>query len=434
MNNPDIIVVGAGIAGLIVARELSQAGLRVTILEARERCGGRIHTFSKNEFPVAAESGAEFIHGKLKETIRLLKQYGISYSPIKGEMIQRRNGSFVKNSGFVSDHPRLLSKKLKALETDITVNDFLAQHFSGEEFLVLRKQVTSFVEGYDGADPARASTFSLREEWMKSNRKQYRVDGGYGSLIAALEADCTRAGCAFHFSKELKSVSWKVDAVEMHCTDETRFVSRVAVITVPLGILQSGAISFHPALPEEKESALRQLGFGEVMKILLYFDHAFWKDESVAERTGKKFDRLGFLFSDEIIPTWWTQYPNDVPLLTGWVGGSAAKLLSAQTDELILDQAMRVLATVFETTAPAIHRHLVSWKVMNWTSDPYSRGAYTYATVDGARHIDILGRPVENTLFFAGELFAPEAGIGLVEAAIVSGFGTAKAVLEAQKR
>ena len=79
MNNADVIIIGAGISGLVAARELCRAGQRVIILEARNRCGGRIHTLSQQEFPVIAETGAEFIHGKLPATLGLLKEYKIPY-------------------------------------------------------------------------------------------------------------------------------------------------------------------------------------------------------------------------------------------------------------------------------------------------------------------------------------------------------------------
>src|ERR1044072_5297200 len=121
MENSEIIIVGAGISGLVLARELSAAGKKVLLLEARDRIGGRIHTTEKTEFPVAAETGAEFIHGKLPKTIRLLKQYNIKFSPAKGAAWHLQDHVFKKSADFVEEHHHLLVKELKKLEEDVPV-------------------------------------------------------------------------------------------------------------------------------------------------------------------------------------------------------------------------------------------------------------------------------------------------------------------------
>jgi monoamine oxidase len=434
MESSEVIVVGAGVSGLVMARELCKAGMQVILLEARERIGGRIHTLSEEEFPTLAETGAEFIHGRLPQTIKLLKQYGIKFSRVKGEVWQLRNGELKKDYNFISDHHRLLSKKLRQLKEDIPVKKFLELNFPGEEFRSLCNSVTKFVEGYDTADVSRASTFEFREELFDAEDwKQYRVDGGYGRLIHALEEDCKKQGCIFHLSAEVKKIRWKKNEVELSCENGEKFSAKKIVITVPLGILQSGSLKFSPRLSDKAQVA-GQLGFGEVIKILLLFDEAFWKKKETQQRTEKNLKKLFFMFSDALIPTWWTQYPSEQPLLTGWISGSLAEKYRKLSEEKILNDAMDSLAQIFGEEQKELKARLRSWKIINWSHEIFTRGSYVYATVHAEQKIEQLGKPVEDTLFFAGEIFAPESGIGLVEAAVASGLKTAKMITGMQSK
>jgi monoamine oxidase len=430
MEQWNVIIIGAGISGLVAARELCNAGMRVTLLEARNRIGGRIHTTNENEFPAKAETGAEFIHGRLPQTIKLLKHYNIKFSRTKGEVWTFRNTVFEKDYDLIGEYHRLLKKKLKQLKEDIPVQQFLHLNFPGEKFQSLRNAVTKFVEGYDTADVARASTFEFREEWAEAKDwKQYRVDDGYGELINALAEDCKTKGCVFQLSTEVKEIRWKKEDAEIITAYGKKFIAQKIIVTVPLGVLQSGFLKFSPALPEKKQAA-KELGFGEIIKILLLFKNEFWKTKKIQQRTGINFRKLFFLSTDAPIAVWWTQYPDSKPLLTGWLSGSAAKKSRNLSDEKIFEKAIHSLAFIFKESEMNLKSNLLSWKIVNWSKDVFTQGSYTYATVNAEKHIETLGKPVANTLFFAGELFAPEAGIGLVEAAVVSGFKTAKLLLK----
>jgi monoamine oxidase len=430
METSEILILGAGISGLVLARELSKKGKQVILLEARERTGGRIHTI-ENEFPIPAETGAEFIHGRLSNTIKLLKNYNIAFSRTKGEIWRLRNGVYKKNADFVDEHEHLLKRKLKELEEDISVQQFLEQNFPGEEFHTLYAEVKKFVEGYDTADFTRASTFEFRKEWDETKDwKQYRIEGGYSKLTDALEKECRMNGCVFHLSTEAKEIHWKKSEVEVVCADGRKFTGQKIIITASLGVLRSGAIKFSPSL-QEKEDAIQQLGFGEIIKILLYFKEEFWKKKENRKRTGENLKKLFFMNSDAEIPTWWTQYPSEKPLITGWLSGPAVKAYMDMNEEQLLEKAIASLAFIFKESEDDLKNELLHWKINNWSKDAFSRGSYAYATVGAEKQIEILSAPVENTIFFAGELFAPESGTGLVEAAIASGLKTAKKIIAA---
>src|SRR3981189_2260916 len=157
-----IVVIGAGAAGLMAARELRLAGKKVTILEARDRCGGRIHPLPGAEFGYPAEGGAEFVHGEAPVTHGLLCEAGLSLLPIQGTQWTVEDGKFSRQDS-QDPHEAELHKALQELKDDLTVAEFLRRHFAGPEYGRLRHSIERMVEGYDAADPERASTLALRE-------------------------------------------------------------------------------------------------------------------------------------------------------------------------------------------------------------------------------------------------------------------------------
>jgi monoamine oxidase len=425
MHDHQIIIVGAGAAGLMAARTLAKSGFKVSILEGRDRIGGRIHTFDESVFSFPAEAGAEFIHGDLPVTMRLLKEAGIAYSPAEGEMWNARNGKLSHGESFLEGWP-LIMQKLKALTEDLSIEEFLITYFPGDQYIPLRKSLTGFVEGYDAADPGRASAFALREEWLSENVKQYRVQGGYQNLIKYLEKECVEAEVKIHLNTFVKEISWKENQVNVK-TEGSEFHGSKLLLTIPLGVLQAGIISFLPDLPEKTEAA-HKMGFGSVIKILLGFKSRFW--ENVRDKDGSNLKHLGFLFSDEPVPTWWTQYPNDTAMLTGWLAGPKAKRFQAFDDETLLKEALNSLSGIFKIKIETLREELSCYRIINWSADIFTMGAYCYATVETSAAKKILTSPVVNTLYFGGEAFYSGAEIGTVEAALSNGEQVAMEIMK----
>src|SRR6202035_2020707 len=205
--HPDhIVVIGAGAAGLMAARELGRAGKRVTILEARDRCGGRIHPLPAAKFGYPAEGGAQFVHGEAPVTHGLLRQAGLSLLPIQGTQWTVEDGKFSREESQDPHEPEL-HKALQELKDDLTVAEFLRRHFAGPEYNRLRHSIERMVEGYDAADPERASTLALRDEWMDGGRStQARIAEGYGALIDFLTAECRNHGVVIHLPSAVSAI------------------------------------------------------------------------------------------------------------------------------------------------------------------------------------------------------------------------------------
>jgi monoamine oxidase len=183
MESIDVIIIGAGAAGLMAAYELSKAGKKVLVLEGRNRIGGRIFTIKGPHFSKPVEGGAEFIHGHLPVTFELLRKAGLSYYQTGGDTWLHKDGALEKGDDFIEDWD-LLIQHIKQVQTDKTLSSFLDEHFGDKKYDVLKDSVRSFVEGYDAADLNKVSTFSMKEEWSNEDQwEQYRTKSGYVKML-----------------------------------------------------------------------------------------------------------------------------------------------------------------------------------------------------------------------------------------------------------
>ena len=425
MNNTyDLLVIGAGAAGLLAALEVALTGKSVAVIEARDHVGGRIDRMQPAGFSQPVETGAEFIHGDAAITFSLLKKAGIRCYSLEGEMWRHHKGEWEEQKDFIEDFPAL-KKKLEQVEEDISVNEFLLQHLHEPKYGDLRFTLKNYVEGYNAADTDRASTLALRNDLLNSSGDQYRIEGGYIAVLDYLKNECSKHDVAFFFNKPVQEIHWQQAQVTAK-TAGTDFKGLRMLVTVPLGVLQQQQIRFEPALPEYF-AAVQQLGYGPVIKIMLEFEKAFWKEE--AYTGGNSFTKLQFIFSDEAVPTWWTAYPKQTPLLTGWLGGPHAEQHVAKTEKEIQQLSLHSLANIFSVSAAQLQAWLQGSLVVNWKNVNYSAGAYSYDVVNGHRAKNLLSRPVNQTLYFAGEALHHGAETGTVEAAFQSGRETAHRII-----
>ena len=407
----DIIVVGGGAAGLMAASELLKQGNRVTILEANDRLGGRIHTIRDAAFKRPVERGCEFVHGNLPLTVQLLKEGNIEYKPVRGTMGRVGNDGEWKTQDDFTVGWKELIEHMNEVRDDVTVDEFLQRNFSDDKYKQLRTSVLRFAEGFDLADTSKASVLALREEWMEED-EQYRVPGGNDQLIHYLEKKCREARGVIHTSIIVTAINWKRNEVTVVTENGQTYYGNKVIVTVPLGVLQAEVpvINFQPAINEYVDAA-KKIGFGSVVKILFQFKESFWE--------GKK-KNIGFLFAETPIPTWWTQLPSDYPLLTGWAGGRQAWALEEKDDSSIHQLALQSLSTIFKKAIGEVEGLLTASHIANWRNDRFSKGGYSYSTVESVKVQELFSTPIHDTIYFAGEAFYNGPSPGTVEAALVS--------------
>ncbi|MCC8409880.1 FAD-dependent oxidoreductase [Mucilaginibacter sp. UR6-1] len=424
MKTTNVLVIGAGASGLMAAHKLTQAGKSVTVLEARNRTGGRIHTIYNELFFQQAELGAEFVHGNLPVTLQLLDEAGLKYQPAGFEMWQYDNGRFTQNEEMIEGWDELLDK-LSSLQQDIPLSEFLDTYFSDERYAPLRKSAIRFVSGYDTANPDLAGAKALGNEWQHEEDDQYRVARGYCRMIKYLADTCKAAGNSIVLGSVVKHVRWEKGRVSVATEDGKVYTAEKAIIALPLGVLKAepgikSAIAFTPQIPEQL-AAIKKIGFGAIIKVLLEFDHAFWHDNDIAKLAGADLKNMGFLLSSEAIPTWWTQSPDASPILTGWLGGPAAFDKKDVSDEDLLHSALTSLSHIFKIPPGILKSNLIAWHIANWTADPFTLGSYAYDMVGSDKARETLYKPVDDTIYFCGEYLYEGTAMGTVEAALSSG-------------
>jgi len=271
--------------------------------------------------------------------------------------------------------------------------------------------------------------------------KQFRIANGNDALMQWLRDGLDPDRTQLRLSTVAHVVAWKRGnvSVECHAGDGAPVEvsqARAAVITLPVAVLKAGALRFAPAIPA-KQRAIAGLEVGHVFKIVLRFREAFWEPpEFLKERRGNGDSAgkgLNFLHAAGVeIPTWWSSLPVRAPLLTGWVGGVVAEALLAEEPLSRLERSLVALSEVLAVPRRELEGQLDAWASHDWRADPFSRGAYSYIGVGGNGAPRALTRPVEGTLFFAGEATNAEE-IGTVAGALSSGRRAARELLRARR-
>jgi monoamine oxidase len=403
----DVIVIGAGAAGLAAADELARKGARVQVLEARDRIGGRCWTRRMAGLQVPVEVGAEFIHGEAKLTHALLKRAGLD--AIDSGRAQREvgGGRLRSINGFAEAQRAVQGVQL---DRDMSFDAFLKRRRLPARTKAYARMM---VEGFDAADPRRVSALSIIDEWggTELGASQPRPQGGYGALLGWLAGAIVAKGVKLRLGAEVTRVSWKRHAATMSGTFGSAKAPRV-IVTLPLGVLQHGPLRFR-----EKRSALRRLASGPVIRVAMRFHEAFWE---------KRARGVAFFHSPKApFPTFWTPLPMRAPLLTAWAGGPKASRLTGSSPAKLLDVA---LASVESFFGKSLRTGLAAAYVQDWMQDPHARGGYSYVLVGGEGAREELAAPIDDTIFFAGEATESEEA-GTVASALRSGIRAARQVM-----
>ncbi|MEX2282650.1 MAG: NAD(P)/FAD-dependent oxidoreductase [Gemmatimonadota bacterium] len=416
----DAIVIGAGAAGLAAAKQLKAAGLDFIVLEARDRMGGRIFTIRDPRCAVPIELGAEFMHGPAEETLEIVRSAQLRAVDIDGEHWRSRNGNWRQLADFWHELD-LVFRKIDRRSRDESFREFLNRKPGGRKLARQRKLALEFVQGFHSADAAIASTQALAEGAPGEDpqeQRQSRIIDGYDRIADALAEGI---GERIQLGVTVRRIEWKRGQVQVSADDGRTWTARAAIITVPLAVLHSDTIAFDPPVPAiEKTRTL--LATGSVLRIALLFNEPFWEGRSKQLVGERSLHDLAFVHATEQpIPVWWTAYPARVPLLTGWAGGPKAGALSGCSHDELRDLALRILAEQFRMNVRSLRRHLIASWSHDWQRDPFALGAYSYAAVGGKDASRRLARPVQSTLYLAGEAASDEGRNGTVDGAVASG-------------
>jgi monoamine oxidase len=418
-----VVVIGAGLAGLAAARELRRGGCHVVILEARHRIGGRIWT--SNQWPdMPLDMGATWIHGVegnpitgLAEAIkarRLVTRYdrSITYATGGQALNDAEEGELERITKRIFGRLRKAQGKdpdrsIRAAVAPL-LNEFDA---SPEKVRLMRYILNSAIEQEYAGSLDRLST-----HWYDSTEEFDGDDALFAQGFQVI-TNYLAEGIRMELAQEAKEIHWDVSEARV-VTQSSEYSADHVVVTLPLGVLQSGRVRFVPELPAKKRQAIAALGMGVLNKCYLRFEEAFWPDD---------VDWLGYISAR---PGEWTEWVSfqraaGMPVLLGFNAGDRGREIEAWSDERTVDDAMETLKTIFGQNIPRPIDH----QITRWASDPFALGSYSYHALGSTPTMrNALASPLRQRLYFAGEATHKEY-YGTAHGAYLSGVRAARDIL-----
>lgn len=431
-NKLDAAIIGAGAAGLAAAKELRASGYKVEILEARTRFGGRILTQHDDRLPIPIELGAEFLHGKAETTNEIAKRENLVVCEVSGSHWRANNGKLTRTDDYWEKMGQVMGKMSDKRLRDRSFQDFLDTKPGGPSKARERALAREFVQGFHATDVARISEKALASGGVPGENTEEdrmgRLIGGYSQIPQILARGIEEN---IRLGTVVTKITWSPGdvCIESRSPSGSKLpdiYARSVIITVPLGVLHAepgehGAIQFVPEIEEHKDAA-SLMAMGSVVRLTLLLSEPIWETGAIKPPKGEELTDLSFLHArDCCMPVWWTQFPVRASILVGWSGGPPAAELLKKPAETVKRETVSSLARQVGMQPNKLEKMVLGHWMYNWDADPFSRGAYSYPLVGGANAAKKLSKPVEDTIFFAGEATDYEAGSGTVHGAIATG-------------
>lgn len=380
----DVLVIGAGIAGLKAAHDLQQNGLQVIVLEARDRVGGRIAT-DRSFAGIPIELGAELVHGTSAETWELIRAHQISTHALGPTAVRpgRRwqTASQAEEEFSLTDIPRRPHPD-ESLERYLLSLGLKPRDWPDEVRLL--ELDTEQASKWSAATVFDRFAHALEHHL---DQRDFRVPVGYDQLPLALAK-----GLDICFNQIVSQIHWAGPDVHVVTTTHQQYTAAKVIITLPLGVLKAGMVTFDPPLPAEKQSAVAALGICDIVKVFFHFERPVLPSgiDSILDERG-------------IPPVWWRGSAGHAEtsgqVLVGWAAGDHARqLINAGEEEALKIALQSVRRTLNEPRLQPKNEYLAQWN-----DDPFTLGAYTY-TPPLAEDAQIrLAAPTDAKLFWAGE-------------------------------
>lgn len=421
MSSESVLVIGAGMAGLGAARRLQDAGYAVTLLEGRDRVGGRVWTSHRwNRVPL--DLGASWIHGTRGNPItQLADETGAHWrvTAYDNAVIYLPNGEIVGDklrAKLSQQFQALLAAAADKADDGMTLRESieLTSLWAGlsmtERQQLLHLLNTTIEHEFSGSlDELSASNFDDTEIYGGSDGL---FPNGYGAVADYLARDLD-----IRFDQVVEQISYRDDEITVR-TKRRTFVAGRAIVTLPIGVLKSNAIQFDPPLPLAKQNAITAIGAGLLNKLYLRFPTVFWQEDmevlnwiSAAHGRWNEWFNMAFYTGE--------------PILLGFNAAAYARQIEAWSDEAIVADAMDVLRLIYGSAIPAPD----GWQMTRWASDPFALCSYSFNAVGVGRNTrEFLAEPIGDRLYFAGEATSLDYP-ATVHGAYLSGLQAALAIM-----
>ncbi|KAL8052070.1 hypothetical protein ABFX02_06G189500 [Erythranthe guttata] len=407
----NVLVIGAGLAGLAAARQLMAFGFKVTILEGRRRAGGRVYTkkLEGNNRVAAVDLGGSVLTGTLGNPLGILARqlsltlhkvrdkcplYGVDGTPVDPGLDKSVEDSFNEVLDTVSKYRNEMGDVAQDVSLGAALTTF-QKKFNEEEMNLFNWHIANL----EYANASLVSKLSLafwdQDDPFDMGGAHCFLPGGNGRLVQALVENVP-----IHYEKTVQAIRYGSDGVQVVVSGGQIYKGDMVLCTVPLGVLKSRSIEFMPELPQRKLDAIKRLGFGLLNKVALLFPHAFW---------GTDLDTFGHLTDHpsrrgEFFLFYSYATVAGGPLLIALVAGEAAHRFEVVEPIDSVQRVLRILRDIYEPQGVEVPDPIQT-VCTRWGSDPLSCGSYSNVAVGASGDdYDILAECVgDGRLFFAGE-------------------------------
>ncbi|XP_051119917.1 protein FLOWERING LOCUS D isoform X2 [Andrographis paniculata] len=407
----NVIVIGAGLAGLGAARQLMAFGFKVTVLEGRKRPGGRVYTkkLEGSNMVAAADLGGSVLTGTLGNPLGILARqlsftlhkvrdkcplYRVDGTPVDPDLDRRVENSFNQ----LLDKLSKLRLSMGEVSQDVSLGAALEtfrEDFSDEEMAMFSWHLANLEYANAGLISNLSLAFWDQDDPYDMGGDHCFLPGGNGRLVQALAE-----GVPIHYEKTVQAIRYGSNGVKVAVSGGQIYEADMALCTVPLGVLKNGSIKFIPELPQRKLDAIRRLGFGLLNKVALLFPYPFW---------GNHLDTFGHLSDHpsrrgEFFLFYSYATVAGGPILIGLVAGEAAYKFEVMEPTDAVERVLRILRDIYEPQGIQVPDP-VQTVCTRWGTDPLSCGSYSNVAVGASGDdYDILAENVgDGRLFFAGE-------------------------------
>ncbi len=401
----DVVIVGAGIAGLAAANRLRLSGLTVVVLEAQNRVGGRVWTDRSEGYPV--EWGAEFVHGAEVSTWDILRSRHIEALPMTGQRkLVDSTGKILGNDAVEAFEEAQAS--IVAYEgEDMSLSEYYRVHIEDE---TIRKLVEVSSGDYEGTDARTISARLLAKCWRDlDDGGNYTLPQGYETVISYLSE-----GLPVVLDTKVTAIDWDGEVVKLR-TSKDVYEAQKIIVTIPLGVLKRGDVVFRPVLPDSKCTAIKEIGMGITTKLIMTFSRPIPVIEGITNTLLK-------------VSCWWTTAGSDNTVM-GFVGGERAQVLASMDEDRLFDTALDELSTITGIDCRAL---FVRGKRVVWgPSEEFTGGSYSNEPLGMSEDARArLEYPIDDKLFFAGEATVTDGNHGTVHGALSSGLRAANEIID----
>ncbi|XP_058103183.1 protein FLOWERING LOCUS D [Magnolia sinica] len=413
-SRPNVIIIGAGLAGLAAARQLLAFGFKVVILEGRKRAGGRVYTkkMEGGNRSAAADLGGSVLTGTLGNPLGILARqlscllhkvrdkcplYRPDGKPVDPEMDSKVENAFNR----LLDKASRLRQLMGEVSVDVslgaaleTFREVYGDAVNAEEMNLFNWHLANLEYANAGLLSKLSLAFWDQDDPYDMGGDHCFLPGGNGRLVQALAENLP-----IFYEKTVNTIRYGSDGVQVVAGSQV-YEGDMALCTVPLGVLKSGSIRFVPELPQRKLDGIKRLGFGLLNKVAMLFPHVFW---------GTELDTFGHLSNDparrgEFFLFYSYATVAGGPLLIALVAGEAAHKFETMPPTDAVTRVLQILKGIYEPQGVNVPDPIQT-VCTRWGSDPFSLGSYSHVAVGASGDdYDILAENVgDGRLFFAGE-------------------------------